>query len=367
MTGVQTCALPILQQAYQLAQATAARLKNLDSVNDVLIPQDLNYPGLELNINRVQAGLLGISPQSVVDNVITALTSDGMIAPSFWVDPKTGNNYMLTVQYPETQIKTMTDFRQIPLRSPNGQTTTPLQSVADIREINTPTEVDHYQLRREFDIYVMPKKEDLSAINRQVEFVIAQMEKPHGITVKVRGSVRDMQDSFFSFGVGLILAVVLVYLILMAQFASFSDPFIILLAVPPGLSGVLIFLLLTGTTLNVMSLMGVVMMAGIAVSDSILIVEFVGTLRREGMAVKQALAEACKVRLRPILMTTLATILGLIPMALALEPGSEQYAPLARAILGGLTVSGLVTVFLVPTAYLLIHRGRDRAHAEGRA
>jgi multidrug efflux pump subunit AcrB len=154
----------------------------------------------------------------------------------------------------------------------------------------------------------------------------------------------------------------------MAQFASFSDPFIILLAIPPGLSGVLIFLLITGTTLNVMSLMGVVMMTGIAVSDSILIVEFVGTLRREGLPLKEALAEACKVRLRPILMTTLATILGLIPMALALEPGSEQYAPLARAILGGLSVSGLITVFLVPTAYLLIHRNdNDHLLARGEA
>ena len=354
-----------LQQAYAIAQTTAAKLKKLNSVNDVLIPQDLNYPGLELNINRVQAGLLGISPRNIVDNVITALTSDGMIAPSFWVDPKTGNNYMLTVQYPETQIKTMTDFKQIPLRSPNGRNTTPLESGADIKQINTPTEVDHYQLRREFDIYVMPKREDLSRVNEQVESIVGQIQKPTGVTVKVRGSIRDMEQSFSSFGIGLILAVVLIYLILMAQFASFSDPFVILLAVPPGLSGVLIFLLLTGTTLNVMSLMGVVMMTGIAVSDSILIVEFVGTLRREGMALKQALTEACKVRLRPILMTTMATILGLIPMALALEPGSEQYAPLARAILGGLTVSGLVTVFLVPTAYLLIHRKEEHAIVEG--
>jgi len=354
-----------LQQAYDIAQATAARLKKLGSVNDVLIPQDLDYPGLELNINRVQAGLLGVSPKNIVDNVITALTSNGVISPSFWVDPKTGNSYMLTVQYPENLIKTMTDFKQIPLRSPNGANTTPLQSVAGIKQINTPTEVDHYQLRREFDIYVMPKKEDLSEVNREVESIVGQIQKPHGVTVRVRGSVRDMDNSFSSFGIGLILAVVLVYLILMAQFASFSDPFIILLAVPPGLSGVLIFLLLTSTTLNVMSLMGVVMMTGIAVSDSILIVEFVGTLRHEGMALKQALSEACKVRLRPILMTTMATILGLIPMALALEPGSEQYAPLARAILGGLSVSGLVTVFLVPTAYLLIHRNEEHSAIAG--
>ena len=348
-----------LRQSYAIAQSVAGKLRRLASVNDVLIPQDLDYPGLELTINREHAGLLGISPHSVVNNVITALTSDGVIAPSFWVDPHTGNNYMLTVQYPETQIQTLTDFKQIPLRSAGSRNTTPLESLADIKQIDTPTEVDHYQLRRQFDIYVMPKKEDLSRASGDVQAVLSKLSKPSGVTVNVRGSVLDMRESFSSFGIGLILAVVLVYLILMAQFASFSDPFIILLAVPPGLSGVLIFLLITGTTLNVMSLMGVVMMTGIAVSDSILIVEFVGTLRRGGLPLKQALAEACKVRLRPILMTTLATILGLIPMALALEPGSEQYAPLARAILGGLTVSGMVTVFLVPSAYLLMHRKEE--------
>jgi multidrug efflux pump subunit AcrB len=309
-----------------------------------------------LNINREHAALLGISPQAAIDNVITALTSDSVIAPSFWVDPKSGNNYMLTVQYPDNQIKTLTDFRQIPLRAPGATQTTPLESLASIKQINTPTEVDHYQLRRSFDVYVMPKKEDLGRVNADVTRVLAGMSHPSNLTVNVGGAVTDMHDAFKSFGIGLILAIVLVYLILMAQFASFSDPFIILLAIPPGLSGVVLFLLVTGTTLNVMSLMGVIMMTGIAVSDSILIVEFVGSLRALGHPIKEALSEACKVRLRPILMTTLATILGLIPMALALEPGSEQYAPLARAILGGLTVSGIVTVFLVPTAYLLIHR-----------
>ena len=355
-----------LQQANQIAIATAAKIRAFDTVNDVLIPQDLDYPGLELNINRESASLLGITPKDIVDNVITALTSDGMIAPSFWVDPKTGNSYMLTVQYPETQIKTLTDFRQIPLRSIDSTNTTPLQSVADITQINTPTEVDHYQLRPVFDIYVMPKSEDLSVVNKQVQSVVSQLHLPKGVTVAVRGTVRDMQQSFSSFGIGLVLAVVLVYLILMAQFASFSDPFIILLAVPPGLSGALIFLFVTGSTLNVMSLMGLVMTAGIAVSNSILIVEFTGTLRGEGRDLDTALIESCRARLRPILMTSLATILGLIPMAVALEPGSEQYAPLARAILGGLTVSVIVTVFLVPAAYKLIHR-KEEQHAAGEA
>jgi multidrug efflux pump subunit AcrB len=169
-----------------------------------------------------------------------------------------------------------------------------------------------------------------------------------------------MRQSFKSFGIGLILSIVLVYLILMAQFASFVDPLIILLAVPPGITGVIVFLLITHTTLNVMSLMGVIMMTGIVVSNSILIVEFTRTLRGEGMPIEEAVGMACRVRLRPVLMTSLATILGMVPMALALEAGSEQYAPLARAIIGGLTVSVIVTVFVVPAAYLLVHRKEEQ-------
>jgi multidrug efflux pump subunit AcrB len=253
-------------------------------------------------------------------------------------------------------VRTLNDFMQIPLRSPDGKTTTPLETVASIRQINTPTEVDHYQLRRVFDVYVMPASEDLATIGKAVSRIVAGTHPPHGTVLTIRGTVNNMNESFRSFGIGLIMSIVLVFLILMAQFASFVDPFIILLAIPPGISGVILFLLVTGTTINIMSLMGVLMMTGIVVSDSILIVEFTGQLRKQGLKLEEAIITACKVRLRPILMTTLATVLGLIPMALALEAGSEQYAPLARAILGGLTVSGIVTVFLVPSAYLLIHR-----------
>jgi multidrug efflux pump subunit AcrB len=345
-----------LQSGYALAQKTAQQLRALTGVSDVLIPQDLDYPGLALDVDRQRAALLGLTTHAVVDNVITALTSNGMVAPSYWIDPKSGNDYMLTVQYPEQQIKTLEDFKQIPLRSADGKSTTPLESVANIQGINTPTEVDHYQLRPVFDVYVMPKKENLSSVSKQINAIVAGIHRPHGMLVSVRGSIVSMQQSFRSFGIGLILSIVLVFLILMAQFASFLDPLIILLAIPPGISGVILFLLLTGTTLNIMSLMGVLMMTGIVVSDSILIVEFIGQLRGRGYGLEEAIITACKVRLRPILMTTLATVLGLIPMALALEAGSEQYAPLARAILGGLTVSGIVTVFLVPSAYLLVHR-----------
>jgi multidrug efflux pump subunit AcrB len=354
-----------MEGGYAVAEQLAQKIRALHGVSDVLIPQDVDYPGLALNIDRQQASLEGLTPKTIVDSVITAMTSNGQVAPSYWIDPKTGNNYMLTVQYPETQVQTLNDFKQIPLRSPDGQTTTPLESVASIKSINTPTEVDHYQLRRIFDVYVMPKAEDLSIIGKDVNNMVEGVHPPHGTVLTVRGSVNNMNESFKSFAIGLILSIVLVFLILMAQFASFVDPFIILLAIPPGISGVILFLLLTHTTLNIMSLMGVLMMTGIVVSDSILIVEFVGQLRQQGLKLEEAIITACKVRLRPILMTTLATVLGLIPMALALEAGSEQYAPLARAILGGLTVSGIVTVFLVPSAYLLIHR-RIEVHKERR-
>src|ERR1700722_15937703 len=348
---------------YAVAQQLAQRLRAVHGVSEVLIPQDVDYPGLALNINRQQASLEGLTPKNIVDNVITAMTSNGVVDPSYWIDPKTGNNYLLTVQYPETQVKTLKDFKDVPLRSAAGKNTTPLETVASIKAINTPTEVDHYQLRRVFDVYVMPKAEDLNSIGKQVSQIVNDAHPPHGTILTIRGSVNNMNDSFKSFAIGLIMSILLVFLILMAQFASFVDPFIILLAIPPGIAGVILFLLTTHTSLNIMSLMGVLMMTGIVVSDSILIVEFTGQLREQGLKLEDAIITACKVRLPPILMTTLATVLGLIPMALALEAGSEQYAPLARAILGGLTVSGIVTVFLVPSAYLLIHR-RMEARSE---
>jgi len=170
-----------------------------------------------------------------------------------------------------------------------------------------------------------------------------------------------MNHSFAEFGIGLIIAVLMVYLILMTQFTSFIDPFIILMAIPPGLAGVVLILLVTGSTLNIMSLMGVIMMTGIVVSNSILIVEFAGTLHRQGLSLLESVVQSCKIRLRPILMTSLATLLGMIPMALGMEAGSEQYAPLARAVIGGLAVSVVVTVFLVPAVYLIVHGRQEKS------
>ena len=357
-----------LEQSFGIATQIAGKIRGLRNVSDVLIPQNLRYPGLELTIDRERASLIGLTPKEVVDNVITAMTSNGMIAPSYWVDPKTGNNYMLTVQYSDQKIghMTMDDFKQIPLRAPTVTDYTPLRSVADIKEINTPTEVDHYKIRRVVDVYVMPSTEALQRVNSQVHDVVDGLKLPGNVKVTVRGSVVSMNESFSRFAIGLLLSILLVYLILMAQFASFTDPFIILMAIPPGLAGVIVILLITGSTMNIMSLMGVIMMAGIVVSNSILIVEFAGHLHEEGLPVAKAVVESCRIRLRPILMTSLATLLGMIPMALGLEAGSEQYAPLARAIIGGLAVSVVLTVFLVPAVYLVVH-GRKEGHAQAEA
>jgi multidrug efflux pump subunit AcrB len=373
--------------SYALATQLAAKIKTMPNVSSVYIPQSIDYPGLALNIDRERASLIGLSAKDVVDDVITALTSDGMVAPSYWIDPKSGNNYMVTVQYANRWIDNMSmeDVKNIPLRgvrpagySPmqeggqsdpassqatgneNSAGYVPLGAVADIQQLNTPTEVDHNQIRRVIDIYVATRSEALQGVGGQIERLLADTKHDKNTVIDVRGAVVSMNQAFHDFGVGLIIAILLVYLILMAQFASFIDPFIILMAIPPGLAGVALILLVTGSSLNIMSLMGVIMMAGIVVSNSILIVEFAGILHQQGMGLKSAVVESCKVRLRPILMTSLATLLGMIPMALGLEAGSEQYAPLARAIIGGLALSVVVTMFLVPAVYLVIH-GRDEA------
>jgi multidrug efflux pump subunit AcrB len=349
-----------LEKAHAIAAEIARRVHGIRGVGDVLVPQDVDAPALHLDIDRVRAGQLGLSEKEVVSNVITALTSNQMIAPSYWVDPKTGNDYMLTVQYPETAVRTLEDLQGIPIRAAGSRDTALLDAVTSVKRVQAPTEVDHYQLRRVIDVFVAPTGEELGAVARAVDAQVAAMALPDGVRVTVRGTVAAMKQSFTSFGRGLLLAVLLVYLILVAQFSSFVDPLLILLAVPPGLAGVVLILWGTGTTLNVMSLMGVVMLVGIVLSNSILIVEFTHRLIEDGMKLREAVAHAARVRLRPVLMTSLATIIGLVPMALKLGTGSETYAPLARTIIGGLTVSVALTVLVVPSAFLLVHRRRSR-------
>ena len=381
---------PKLEEIYNIAQNLSTRIREVNGVGQIFIPQDMDYPALRLDVNRVHAGEMGLTQKDVVDNVITALNSNYMIAPNYWVDRKTGNDYYLTVQYfehGEPSIHNMTDLGQIPLRDPDrgndvscgpagppppqpgkshspwacagqGSPTTVLKNVVDVRQILTPTEVDHYQIQRVIDIYVTPKAEDLGRVTDAIRKIIAHEKIPSNVRVNLRGMVQGMEASFKSFAFGFVISFILLFLILTAQFKSFVDPFLIMLAIPMGFVGVLIILPLTHTTLNVMSLMGVLMLIGIADSNSILIVDFAHNLESQGMSPADAVITACRVRLRPILMTSLATIIGMIPMALKLGTGAEQYTPMARAIIGGLTSSVLLTVFIVPAAYLLVYGKR---------
>ncbi|HEX7139009.1 MAG TPA: efflux RND transporter permease subunit [Vicinamibacterales bacterium] len=348
-----------IDRVYDAATDLAAAIRTLPGTSDVFIPQDNDYPALRLDIDRERSATLGLDQREVVNNVITALTSNAMIAPSFWVDPRNGNDYMLTVQYPEGEIRNLTDLRNVPLHGVRQKDPTLLDAVTRITPMQSPTEIDHYQIQRVVDIYVNPRSEDLGALATAIDRVIASRPPTAGVRVVVRGMVQGMRASFRSFALGLLLALLLLYLILVAQFRSFLDPALILLAVPTGLTGVLVALFITGTTLNVQSLMGVLMMVGMVVSNSILIVEFTHRLQDDGMPILDAVVNACRIRLRPILMTSLATIFGLIPMALKLGTGSEAYAPLARAIIGGLAVSVVLTVFIVPAAYLIVYGGRS--------
>jgi multidrug efflux pump subunit AcrB len=236
-----------------------------------------------------------------------------------------------------------------------------------VKQVLTPTEVDHYQIQRAIDIFITPKGEDLGRVTSAVRDILAKEKIPSNVRVNLRGMVQGMEASFKSFALGFLISFLLLFLILTAQFKSFVDPFLIMLAIPMGFVGVLIILPLTGSTLNVMSLMGVLMLVGIADSNSILIVDFAHNLEKQGLSTMDAAITACRVRLRPILMTSLATIIGMLPMAMKLGTGAEQYAPMAKAIIGGLSSSVLLTIFIVPAAYVLVYGKRDAKAAENPA
>ena len=347
-----------LNASYRTALDIANHAREIAGVSDVFIPQDLDYPALKVEIDRTSSGKLGLTQREIVQNVITALTSNQMIAPSYWVDQRTGNDYMLTVQYPEDQIRTLDDLTAIPLRSSDRQQTTRLDAVSRITRIESPTEVDHYQLRRLVDVYVAPSGEDLGRVANAIDRIIQATTIPEGVRVDLRGMVQGMRSSFSSFGLGLLLAVALLYLILVAQFRSFLDPFLILSALPMGITGVLLTLYLTGTSLNVMSLMGTVMMVGVVVSNSILLVHEANGLRDGGREARSAILDACTARFRVIVMTSLATVVGLLPLAVKIGTGGEAYVPMARAIIGGMTASVVTSVFAVPALWYLANSRR---------
>jgi CzcA family heavy metal efflux pump len=355
--------------AERIQQAVAA----VPGAVDVRIQQRLDYPAIKINVDRLKTAHLGLTPTQVVRNVVTSLNSSINFDPAFWIDESNGNHYFLGAQYPERLIESIDTLRNIPITAgdrtmlesatargggDNGrhrQTArfTLLKNVATFEETSAPTEVSHVNISRVIDVYANVWGRDLGGVARDIEAKLASIREdlPPGYRIDMRGEVESMRESFQSLGFGFLLASLLVYLVMVAQFRSFLDPFVVMFAVPLGLIGVVAILLLTGSTLNVQSFMGIIFMVGIAVSNSVLLVEFSNRLLAKGHDPEQASVEAASIRLRPIVMTSLAAILGLLPMAIGFGHGSEANIPLARAVVGGLSVSTVLTLFVVPILY----------------
>jgi multidrug efflux pump subunit AcrB len=355
------------------SQADAQRLvpKIIDAATtvpntaDVRLQERFDYPTVRLEVDRLRAAEVGLTEQDVVRNAASALTSSVNFDPAFWIDHRNGNHYFVGVQYRESEIEDFETILDVPITPRGGGGAVPLRQVASLTRTQSVGEVRHEAIRRVQQVLVNVDGRDVGSVARDIESAVARVELPVGAKIEVRGEVAQMRRSMTALGGGLALAVVLVYLLLVAQFRSFLDPLLVLVAVPLGGGGALGLLRVTGSTLNVQSLVGLLFMVGIAVSNSVLIVDFARRLLATGMSSAEAASRAAVVRLRPILMTTLAALLGLLPMALGLERGSEANVPLARAVIGGLAASTVLTLVVVPAFYAWLHRGaRERQTME---
>jgi multidrug efflux pump subunit AcrB len=341
-----------------MAEFVVEKVRRIPGAVDVQIAQALDYPQLDVEVDRTRAKYLGLNQEDVAKNMLTALGSSVGYASTIWVDPVTGIDFFMGVQYETNEVQTLEEFENLPLslNGPNGPVTIPLSNVATVRRVNIPGEIAHYNIARVNDVYVNVSGRDVGSVAADVDRVLAEIPRELGVEFNVRGPVATMKAGARMLGVGLLIASVLVYLVMLAQFRSFTDPLIIMLAVPLGVSGVLAALYITGTTLNIQSLMGTLMMIGVVVNNSILLVEFANTLRARGYDSKRAAATAASVRLRPILMTSAVLVASMLPLSMNLAPGGEAMIPLARAVIGGMAVSTLLTLFVVPCVYSLVKR-----------
>jgi CzcA family heavy metal efflux pump len=346
-----------LEQAHEIAQQVQAEVREVPGTADVRIQQKLDYPAFNIDVDRVKAAYLGLTQEDAVKNIVTALNSSVNFLPSFWIDERNGNHYFLGAQYPEDEIRDKATLENIPLTDPaprgasSGEPTL-VRNVAAITHATAPIEVEHRNIARVTDVYANVAGRDIGHVAADIQKRLNQLRLPPGYSVVMRGETQNMAESFAGLGFGLLMAVALVYLVMVAQFRSFLDPLIILMAVPLGVAGVIAILLLTGTTLNIQSYIGTIFMVGIAVSNSVLLVEFANRLRAEGTPAAEAVVRASAIRLRPILMTSIAAVVGLLPLAIRFGTGAEATVPLARAVVGGLTVSTFLTLFVVPALYV---------------
>jgi multidrug efflux pump subunit AcrB len=327
----------------------------------VRIQEPTDAPRLDVTVDRSKAALLGLTQNQVATTVLGALSGSQTTNPNFWVDPKNGVNYQINAMAPQYDIDSLDALRNLPILGGTGQTLQILGNVADISRSATFPVADHYNIRPVINIYGNVSGRDLGAVSADIQKLVDQAQKdlPMGIIVNIRGLVLTMNDSFLGLYLGLLFSMVLVYLLMVVNFQSWIEPLIIITALPCALAGIVWMLFITHTTLSVPALMGAIMCMGVATANSVLVVTFANEQQAEFRDSYRAALQAGYVRLRPVLMTALAMIIGMVPMALGLGEGGEQNAPLGRAVIGGLVFATVATLFFVPTIFMLVRKSRS--------
>jgi multidrug efflux pump subunit AcrB len=367
---------------YQIAEELRRRMAAIPGAIDVNIHQVTDYPSLLVNIDRTRAEQLGLTEKQIADNLLISLSGSGQTAPNFWLNPQNGVSYLISVQTPQYKVNAIPDILHTPIAITAGSILAPaagnagyqtpetgltgtdipqpqlLSNLASIEHVSAPIVVSHYNVQPVFDIYANVQNQDLGSVASQVQKIVNDVRQhlPRGTTLVIRGQVQSMYSAYVGLGVGLVFAIVLVYFLMVVNFQSWRDPFIIITALPGALTGIVWMLFLTRTTISVPALMGAIMCIGVATSNSILMVTFANDELRSGKNGFDAALSAGFTRLRPVMMTALAMILGMLPMSLGLGSGGEQNAPLGRAVIGGLLFATFFTLFFVPVVYRLMKR-----------
>ncbi len=351
-----------MQGNYDIAQKIANRLRQIPGTADVHVQQMMSLPTLYLDMDRTLINQVGLTAQNVAQSVLISLSGSFQTAPNFWLNPKNGVSYNIAIQTPQYRMTSLQDLMNTPVTGASSQTAPQvLGNLVQLTPVARPAVVNHYNVQPVIDVYASTQGRDLGGVASDImkALKLFQDHLPRGTQLVVRGQVETMQSSFFGLGVGLLGAIVLVYLLIVVNFQSWLDPFIIITALPGALAGICWFLLITRTTLSVPSLTGAVMCMGVATANSILLVSFSRDRMNAGVPARQAAIEAGHTRIRPVIMTALAMIIGMVPMALGFGEGGEQNAPLGRAVIGGLLFATVATLFFVPSVFTIIHGRRE--------
>jgi multidrug efflux pump subunit AcrB len=350
---------------YAYATTLLKSIRAVPGVADARIQQVFNYPQINVNVDRTLAGEVGLTQRDIANSLLVTLSGSAQVHPNFWLNPENGVSYPIVAQMPQYRIDTMSDLVNVPVNSAGMTTPQYLGGLAKITPGPSPGIVSHYNVQPVIDIYSAAQDRDLGAVAADIDNILNANRKglPRGSYVVLRGQVHTMTGAYSQLYFGLAGAIVLIYLVIVVNFQSWLDPFIIITALPAALAGIVWMLFMSGTTLSVPALTGAIMCMGIATANSILLVSFAREGLAQGLDAATAALEAGFTRFRPVLMTALAMIIGMLPMAFALGEGGEQNAPLGRAVIGGLLVATVATLFFVPTVFAILHSGRAHAFA----